>query len=101
MDVTLQDTCNANEFLWCVCVGLLCVKKDPADRPNMSNVLSMLASESASLRSPKQPAFVTRRSLSNRASFDNPLSSNELTNNLNEGRLELRFSSVLIIAVLT
>ena len=87
MHPTLRDTCNENEFLRCFIVGLLCVQDDPTDRPTMSNALVMLGSESGSLPSPKQPAFVVRRSLPSRASADDkPLSRNELTDTLNEGR---------------
>ncbi|XP_024020576.1 G-type lectin S-receptor-like serine/threonine-protein kinase At4g03230 [Morus notabilis] len=87
MDPTLSETCNENEFLRCFNVGLLCVQDDPNDRPTMSNVLLMLGTESASLPSPKQPAFVVRRSRSSRASpGDKPSSTNGLTNTLNEGR---------------
>ena len=86
MDTTLRGTCNENEFMRCVGVGLLCVQEDPNDRPVMSNVVAMLEGESGSLASPNQPAFVVRRSLS-RVSFDErPLSKNELTNTLIHGR---------------
>lgn len=67
MATTLSETCNEDEFLRCVQVGLLCVQDDPSDRPTMSNVVVMLESESASLPCPKQPIFLVKRSLSNRA----------------------------------
>ncbi|PON66926.1 Protein kinase-like domain containing protein [Trema orientale] len=38
MDASLSETCNANEFLRCINVGLLCTQEDPSDRPTMSNV---------------------------------------------------------------
>ncbi|XVF44496.1 hypothetical protein PTKIN_Ptkin02bG0128100 [Pterospermum kingtungense] len=60
---SLRQSCNTNEFLRCVNVGLLCVQEDPSDRPTMSNVLFMIGSETASLPIPKQPAYVVRRSL--------------------------------------
>ncbi|PON80473.1 Mitogen-activated protein kinase kinase kinase [Parasponia andersonii] len=86
MDVSLSETCNANEFLRCVNVGLLCVQEDPSDRPTMSNVVLMIGSETASLPSPKQPAFVARRSLSSSGSSSKPLSVNGLTSTLEQGR---------------
>ncbi|XP_024020579.1 G-type lectin S-receptor-like serine/threonine-protein kinase At4g03230, partial [Morus notabilis] len=85
MDPPLRETCNENEFLRCFNVGLLCVQDDPNDRPTMSNVVVMLGSENGNLPSPKQPAFVVKRPLSSRASSE-PLSNNELTDTLNEGR---------------
>lgn len=79
MDPMLRETCNASEFMRCVTVGLLCVQEDPSERPTMSNVLFMLGSETASLPSPKQPAFVMRRSLSSTASSSKPESVKELS----------------------
>ncbi|KAL5581845.1 hypothetical protein UlMin_014287 [Ulmus minor] len=89
IDATIRETCNANELLRCVGVGLLCVQEDPNDRPTMSNVLFMLGSEAASLPNPKQPAFVVRRSsLSGTASSSKPEleTVNELTSSLKIGR---------------
>ncbi|KAJ9135055.1 hypothetical protein P3X46_032276 [Hevea brasiliensis] len=92
MDQALCESCNANEFMRCVSVGLLCVQEDPNDRPNMSNVLFMLGSESATLPSPKQPAFIARRSLSNEAASSSSSSNkvveanSELTTSLKDGR---------------
>ena len=88
MDATLSETCNADEFLRCVSVGLLCVQEDPSDRPTMSNVLFMLGSETASLPTPKQPAFVVRRSHSTSGSSSKPLSINEFTETLEQGRYQ-------------
>ncbi|KAF9670893.1 hypothetical protein SADUNF_Sadunf13G0116500 [Salix dunnii] len=68
LDQTLSKTCNTNEFLKCVNVGLLCVQEDPSDRPTVSNILFMLGSEAPTLPDPKQPAFVIRRCPSSRAS---------------------------------
>ncbi|KAG7987961.1 hypothetical protein I3843_03G161000 [Carya illinoinensis] len=87
LDQALRETCNTDEFLRCVTVGLLCVQEDPADRPSMSNAVFMLGSESATLPTPKQPAYVVRRSLSGTASSSSkPERSNELTVSLEEGR---------------
>lgn len=66
---TLCETCNANEWLKWVNVGLLCLQEDPSERPNISNVVFMLGSESSTLPTrPKEPAFVVRRCPSSRAS---------------------------------
>ncbi|PON66933.1 Tyrosine-protein kinase [Trema orientale] len=86
MDTTLSETCNDNEFLRCFCVGLLCVQDDPSDRPTMSNAVLMLGNEAGSLPSPKQPAFVVKRSLSSKDFPTKSISKNVLTDTLNEGR---------------
>nr|POE94091.1 g-type lectin s-receptor-like serine/threonine-protein kinase [Quercus suber] len=87
MDQTIRETCNADEFLRCVNVGLLCVQEYPSDRPTMSNVVFMLGSETASLPTPKQPAYVVRRSLSSAtSSTTKPEGWNELTSTIEEGR---------------
>ena len=38
-------------------IGLFCVQESIEDRPNMSDVVSMLINETAPLPPPKQPAF--------------------------------------------
>ncbi|XP_030930947.1 G-type lectin S-receptor-like serine/threonine-protein kinase At4g03230 [Quercus lobata] len=87
MDQTIHETCNADEFLRCVNIGLLCVQEDPSDRPTMSNVVFMLGSEAATLPTPKQPAYVVRRSLSSKtSSTTKPESLNELTCTIEECR---------------
>ena len=61
MDQTILKSCNRGEVLKCIIVGLLCVQEDPGDRPNMSNVVFMLGSETATLPNPKEPAFVAKK----------------------------------------
>ena len=48
-------------------VALLCVQEIAADRPTMSEVVSMLTNEHIILPSPKQPAFSYLKSLQNSA----------------------------------
>ena len=87
MDQTIHETCNADEFLRCVNIGLLCVQEDPSDRPTMLNIVFILGSETATLPTPKQPAYVVRRSLSSTtSSTTKPESLNELTSTIEEGR---------------
>jgi hypothetical protein len=62
MDLAVHEVFNANQFVKCVNVGLLCVQEDPNDRPTMSNVFTMLNCEAATVPTPKQPAFVPWRS---------------------------------------
>ncbi|KAK8519071.1 hypothetical protein V6N12_012300 [Hibiscus sabdariffa] len=86
-DETLRSSCNASEVLRCLHVGLLCVQEDPDERPNMSSVLVLLGSETASLPVPKQPAFPTRRTLSSTASTSSKAETNtEITASAAEGQ---------------
>ncbi|RXH86609.1 hypothetical protein DVH24_021882 [Malus domestica] len=57
MDPTLVETCTRHQVLRCVQVGLLCVEEKAADRPTMSELISMLTNESVQLPEPKKPAF--------------------------------------------
>ncbi|KAM5586769.1 G-type lectin S-receptor-like serine/threonine-protein kinase CES101 [Rosa sericea] len=60
-DPTLGDSCNGDQLLRCIHVGLLCVEENGADRPTMLEVISMLTNESMSLRAPTKPAFCVER----------------------------------------
>ncbi|KAF7112978.1 hypothetical protein RHSIM_RhsimUnG0173200 [Rhododendron simsii] len=62
-DPTLQDISSTNVLLRYVNIGLLCIQESAADRPTMSDVVSMLSNEPMLLASPKQPAFSTSRSV--------------------------------------
>ncbi|KAG2712300.1 hypothetical protein I3760_04G118800 [Carya illinoinensis] len=68
MDQSLRESCNVDQFLKCVNIAFLCVQEDPSDRPNMSNIITMLDSETATVPTPKQPAFILRKGLANTAS---------------------------------
>ncbi|VVA27022.1 Hypothetical predicted protein [Prunus dulcis] len=56
MDPKLGDSCIDDQLLRCIHVNLLCVEANAADRPSMSEVISMLASESMSLPTPTRPS---------------------------------------------
>nr|XP_043626010.1 G-type lectin S-receptor-like serine/threonine-protein kinase At4g03230 [Erigeron canadensis] len=90
MDQRILESCNSREVLKCIIVGLLCVQEDPGDRPTMTNVVLMLASDIASLPDPKQPAFITRKTMSSSSSSsykpDQTQTRNTLTVTLQEGR---------------
>ncbi|CAN1313383.1 G-type lectin S-receptor-like serine/threonine-protein kinase At4g11900 [Linum perenne] len=83
MDPTLTSSCDTEQVLRCINVGLLCIEHIPEDRPTMSEVISMLTSEIVQLPTPKQPAFTTYRLKSNGEdkSSSNPesFSTNEAT----------------------
>ncbi|PQQ13366.1 G-type lectin S-receptor-like serine/threonine-protein kinase [Prunus yedoensis var. nudiflora] len=63
MDPTLKDSCTEDQLFRCFHVGLLCVEENAADRPSMSDVVSMLTTETISLPLPTRPAFVIRRNV--------------------------------------
>ncbi|XP_057497482.1 G-type lectin S-receptor-like serine/threonine-protein kinase At4g03230 [Actinidia eriantha] len=65
MDPTLNDLCSENQLMRCVHIGLLCVQENAADRPAMSDVVSMLSNESTVLANPKQPAFAATVGVTN------------------------------------
>ncbi|KAG6755862.1 hypothetical protein POTOM_039270 [Populus tomentosa] len=81
MDPMLEKSSVATEVLRCIHIGLLCVQEDPADRPTMSSVLHMLASDTIALPIPKQPAFSIGRfvSMEGQSSNQKVCSGNELT----------------------
>ncbi|KAJ6935252.1 hypothetical protein NC652_010303 [Populus alba x Populus x berolinensis] len=57
VDPLLVERGPAEGILRCMHIGLLCVQKDPADRPTMSFVDLALASDPIALPQPQQPAF--------------------------------------------
>ncbi|XP_058090964.1 receptor-like serine/threonine-protein kinase SD1-8 [Magnolia sinica] len=57
VDPMLGDSSPTFELLRCIHVALLCVQEHAADRPTMSDVVSMLGNETIALPTPKQPAF--------------------------------------------
>ncbi|CAL9000716.1 unnamed protein product [Prunus brigantina] len=80
MDPTLKDSCTEDQLLRCFHVGLLCVEENAADRPSMSDVVSMLTTETISLPLPTRPAFITIR--------------NVIVSDVNISRRELQIISV-------
>ncbi|XVF87659.1 hypothetical protein PTKIN_Ptkin18bG0138100 [Pterospermum kingtungense] len=63
-DPLLVQSCVSTEVLKCIHIGLLCVQDNPEDRPTMSSVIFMLASEAITLPLPAQPVFSVRRVVS-------------------------------------
>uniref|UniRef100_A0A803QD11 Receptor-like serine/threonine-protein kinase n=2 Tax=Cannabis sativa TaxID=3483 RepID=A0A803QD11_CANSA len=59
MDLKMAGTCPLTDLMIYIQVGLLCVQELAEDRPSISDVISMLSNEGASLPMPKQPAFST------------------------------------------
>ncbi|RDX90532.1 Cysteine-rich receptor-like protein kinase 25, partial [Mucuna pruriens] len=57
MDTVLEKSFIGGEVERCIHIGLLCVQEDATDRPTMSDVVVMLASDTMALPKPKHPAF--------------------------------------------
>ncbi|XP_020589877.1 cysteine-rich receptor-like protein kinase 6 [Phalaenopsis equestris] len=62
LDQALCKPFQNSEVIKCIQIGLLCVQKDPAQRPTMTQVIVMLTSHSVSLKTPSSPAFFVERS---------------------------------------
>ncbi|KAG8080262.1 hypothetical protein GUJ93_ZPchr0007g4471 [Zizania palustris] len=61
VDPALGEDFPATEVMKCVQVALLCVQDSADDRPNMSDVVSMLGSEGLTMPEPRQPAYFNVR----------------------------------------
>ncbi|MBA0723242.1 hypothetical protein Golax_003839 [Gossypium laxum] len=57
IDEHLVESSVPAKVLKCIQIGLLCVQVDPANRPTMSTVVSMLGSDSITLPIPAEPTF--------------------------------------------
>ncbi|KAJ7949921.1 putative Receptor protein kinase [Quillaja saponaria] len=73
IDQRISSSCTNDQMLRCIHVALLCVEENADDRPTMSNIISMLTSESSSLPLPKRPAFYTGRMVSEAQTFTREL----------------------------
>ncbi|KAK7322543.1 hypothetical protein VNO77_25928 [Canavalia gladiata] len=71
MDPLIEKSCVPSEVLKCIHIGLLCVQEDAADRPTMSSVVHMLASDTVSLPRPTRPAFSVGRVVTEKESSSN------------------------------
>ncbi|KAF3960436.1 hypothetical protein CMV_014849 [Castanea mollissima] len=87
IDQTLHETCNVDQFVKCANVGLLYVQELLDDRPTMSNFVTMLDREIATVPTPEQPTFVPRRGQSSTTSSSSrPEMYIELTSILEEAQ---------------
>ncbi|XP_049931171.1 cysteine-rich receptor-like protein kinase 10 isoform X2 [Nymphaea colorata] len=66
VDQTLDGTCDKNEILRCIHIGLLCVQEDASSRPKISKVVAMLENISLILPSilPPAPSICKIRNIS-------------------------------------
>ncbi|CAL5403544.1 unnamed protein product [Camellia sinensis] len=79
IDPSIRETCDIQEALKCIAVGLLCVQEFPRDRPTRYIAILMRSNENVSIPSPKEPAFSTCRS-SNTVSYPSQTSSSYSNN---------------------
>lgn len=89
MDPTLEHVSSKHVVPKYVNIGLLCVQESPADRPTMSDVVSMIGNDTAILPCPKPPAFLNVRSNENSRlakSMEENFSVNVITDSLVEAR---------------
>ncbi|KAK4491990.1 hypothetical protein RD792_002775 [Penstemon davidsonii] len=89
VDASLGNLFHFSEVVRSIHVGLLCVQKNPEDRPSMSTVVMMLGNEGVLLPQPKQPGFFTERDVlaAHTATSTNAANStNEMTITMLEGR---------------
>lgn len=84
VDESLLETCNIDEAIKCINIGLLCVQENPCGRPSMSNVIVMLGGESMILPRPNHPAFVARTTISSESITSS--TKNGLTITIEQGR---------------
>ncbi|XP_014491835.2 cysteine-rich receptor-like protein kinase 10 isoform X2 [Vigna radiata var. radiata] len=61
MDSMLEKSFIGSEVERCIQIGLLCVQEDARDRPTMSDVVVMLASDTVAIPKPRHPAFSVGR----------------------------------------
>ncbi|KAM0021657.1 putative protein kinase RLK-Pelle-DLSV family [Helianthus debilis subsp. tardiflorus] len=87
MDEELGGSTCVSEGLRCIHVALLCAQDLPKDRPTMTEVVSMLCSETQ-LPEPKEPLFTMQRLSGNstRHEYINLCSINAVTISMIEGR---------------
>ncbi|KAK3221083.1 hypothetical protein Dsin_015053 [Dipteronia sinensis] len=56
-DSSLDDSSSTWKLMRCMQVALLCVQENPADRPTMLEVYTLLKNETATITTPRKPAF--------------------------------------------
>ncbi|XVE87887.1 hypothetical protein DITRI_Ditri19aG0024700 [Diplodiscus trichospermus] len=83
IDLSLEASYPVAEVLRCIQIGLLCVQDSAVERPKMSVVVAMLGND-ASLPSPKQPAFIIKKT-----NKQEETSSNEGAGSINKMTLTL------------
>ncbi|XP_070677316.1 G-type lectin S-receptor-like serine/threonine-protein kinase At4g27290 [Malus domestica] len=87
IDASVEDSVTLHEVVRTIHVGLLCVQRNPGDRPSMSAVVLMLGGEGA-LPPPLKPSFYSERDLTELevSHSSKACSANEVTISLVEAR---------------
>ncbi|XP_050145496.1 G-type lectin S-receptor-like serine/threonine-protein kinase At4g27290 [Malus sylvestris] len=87
LDASIEDSVTLHEVVRAIHVGLLCVQRNPEDRPSMSVAVLMLGSEGA-LPPPLKPGFYSERDMSELEAghSSKACSANEVTISLVEAR---------------
>ncbi|CAN6545545.1 unnamed protein product [Malus baccata var. baccata] len=87
LDASIEDSVTLHEVVRMIHVGLLCVQRNPEDRPSMSVAVLMLGSEGA-LPPPLKPGFYSERDMSELEADHSTkaCSANEVTISLVEAR---------------
>ncbi|KAJ4876291.1 putative cysteine-rich receptor-like protein kinase 33 [Raphanus sativus] len=57
VDAEIGKKYQSNEVVRCIHIALLCVQTDPDDRPDISEIISMLTSNSIILQLPQSPVY--------------------------------------------
>ncbi|XP_019086471.1 PREDICTED: cysteine-rich receptor-like protein kinase 14 [Camelina sativa] len=57
VDPTISENCETEEVIRCIHIALLCVQRNPTDRPSLSTINMMLTNSSHILPDPQQPGF--------------------------------------------
>ncbi|KAG2330473.1 hypothetical protein Bca52824_001653 [Brassica carinata] len=57
VDAEMGKNYQSNEVVRCIHIGLLCVQTDPDERPDISEIISMLTSNSIILQLPQSPVY--------------------------------------------
>ncbi|XP_049365109.1 G-type lectin S-receptor-like serine/threonine-protein kinase At4g27290 [Solanum verrucosum] len=78
IDVHITDSCYFTELLRLIHVALLCVQHSPEDRPDMSEVVVMLANDTI-LPEAKEPGFYTESKFPDSEYSTSMYSKNEIT----------------------
>ncbi|KAJ4905815.1 putative cysteine-rich receptor-like protein kinase 32 [Raphanus sativus] len=63
LDPAIGESYQSEEVRRCIHIALLCVQKDPGDRPTMSKIILLLTSTTITLQLPRAPGFYFRSSL--------------------------------------
>jgi hypothetical protein len=61
VDPSIRDSCDENEVLRCIQIGMLCVQDSALHRPSMASVVVMLESCTTNIPLPRQPNFTSVR----------------------------------------